>query len=116
MNIDVEKMLEEKGIDEAFLINAVESMAMILRGNNYTEQFMPSSYNLPEDKSDNGAFAEQVNMMLTDTTLALASIAVGVDALAAVVANSCPSVGAGVAGFWGLVPSDASVMASECLA
>ena len=82
MNIDVEKMLEEKGIDEAFLINAVESMAMILRGNNYTEQFMPASYNLPEDKSDNGAFAEQVNMMLTDTTLALASIAVGVDALA----------------------------------
>ncbi|QHR66660.1 minor tail protein [Escherichia phage heid] len=82
MNIDVEKMLEEKGIDEAFLINAVESMAMILRGNNYTEQFMPASYNLPEDKSDNGAFAEQVNMMLTDTTLALASIVVGVDALA----------------------------------
>lgn len=82
MNIDVEKMLEEKGVDEAFLINAVESMAMILRGNNYTEQFMPASYNLPEDKSDNGAFAEQVNMMLTDTTLALASIAVGVDALA----------------------------------
>lgn len=82
MNIDVEKMLEEKGVDEAFLINAVESMAMILRGNNYTEQFMPASYNLPEDKSDNGAFSEQVNMMLTDTTLALASIAVGVDALA----------------------------------
>lgn len=82
MNTDVEKMLEEKGIDEAFLINAVESMAMILRGNNYTEQFMPASYNLPKDKSDNGAFAEQVNMMLTDTTLALASIAVGVDALA----------------------------------
>ena len=82
MNIDVEKMLEEKGVDEAFLINAVESMAMILRGNNYTERFMPASYNLPKDKSDNGAFAEQVNMMLTDTSLALASIAVGVDALA----------------------------------
>lgn len=82
MNIDVEKMLEEKGVDEAFLINAVESMAMILRGNNYTEQFMPASYNLPEDKSDNGAFAEQVNMMLCDKTLALASIVVGVDALA----------------------------------
>lgn len=82
MNIDVEKMLEEKGIDEAFLINAVESMAMILRGNNYTEKFMPASYNLPEDKSDNGAFAEQVNMMLCDKTLALASIVVGVDALA----------------------------------
>ena len=75
-------MLKEKGIDEAFLINAVESMAMILRGNNYTEQFMPESYNLPKDKSDNGAFAEQVNLMLSDTTLALASIAVGVDALA----------------------------------
>lgn len=82
MNIDVEKMLEEKGIDEAFLINAVESMAMILRGNNYTERFMPASYNLPKDKSDNDAFAEQVNMMLCDKTLALASIAVGVDALA----------------------------------
>lgn len=82
MNTTVDQMLEEKGIDEAFLINAVESMAMILRGNNYTEKFMPASYNLPKDKSDNGAFAEQVNMMLTDTTLALASIAVGVDALA----------------------------------
>ncbi|EES8333079.1 hypothetical protein FUU61_003725 [Escherichia coli] len=82
MNTTVDQMLEEKGIDEAFLINAVESMAMILRGNNYTEQFMPKSYNLPEDKTDNGAFAEQVNMMLSDTTLALASIAVGVDALA----------------------------------
>ena len=82
MNTTVDQMLEEKGMDEAFLINAVESMAMILRGNNYTEKFMPASYNLPKDKSDNGAFAEQVNMMLTDTTLALASIAVGVDALA----------------------------------
>lgn len=82
MNTTVDQMLEEKGIDEAFLINAVESMAMILRGNNYTERFMPASYNLPKDKSDNGAFAEQVNMMLTDTSLALASIAVGVDALA----------------------------------
>lgn len=82
MNTTVDQMLEEKGIDEAFLINAVESMAMILRGNNYTERFMPVSYNLPKDKSDNGAFAEQVNMMLTDTSLALASIAVGVDALA----------------------------------
>ena len=82
MNTTVDQMLEEKGIDEAFLINAVESMAMILRGNNYTEKFIPASYNLPKDKSDNGAFAEQVNMMLTDTTLALASIAVGVDALA----------------------------------
>ena len=82
MNTTVDQMLKEKGIDEAFLINAVESMAMILRGNNYTEQFMPASYNLPKDKSDNGAFAEQVNMMLTDTSLALASIAVGVDALA----------------------------------
>ncbi|WYA77485.1 minor tail protein [Escherichia phage vB_EcoM_BL] len=82
MNTTVDQMLKEKGIDEAFLINAVESMAMILRGNNYTERFMPASYNLPKDKSDNGAFAEQVNMMLTDTSLALASIAVGVDALA----------------------------------
>lgn len=82
MNMTVDQMLKEKGIDEAFLINAVESMAMILRGNNYTEQFMPKSYNLPEDKTDNGAFAEQVNLMLSDTTLALASIAVGVDALA----------------------------------
>ncbi len=82
MNTTVDQMLKEKGIDEAFLINAVESMAMILRGNNYTERFMPASYNLPKDKSDNGAFAEQVNMMLTDTPLALASIAVGVDALA----------------------------------
>lgn len=82
MNTTVDQMLKEKGIDEAFLINAVESMAMILRGNNYTEQFMPASYNLPKDKSDDGAFAEQVNMMLTDTSLALASIAVGVDALA----------------------------------
>lgn len=82
MNMTVDQMLKEKGIDESFLINAVESMAMILRGNNYTEQFMPASYNLPKDKSDNGAFAEQVNMMLCDTTLALASIAVGVDALA----------------------------------
>jgi hypothetical protein len=51
MNTTVDQMLEEKGIDEAFLINAVESMAMILRGNNYTEQFMPASYNLPKDKS-----------------------------------------------------------------
>lgn len=82
MNTTVDQMLKEKGIDEAFLINAVESMAMILRGNNYTERFIPASYNLPKDKSDNGAFAEQVNMMLTDTSLALASIAVGVDALA----------------------------------
>lgn len=82
MNTTVDQMLKEKGVDEAFLINAVESMAMILRGNNYTEQFMPASYNLPKDKSDDGAFAEQVNMMLTDTSLALASIAVGVDALA----------------------------------
>ncbi|ACZ55536.1 UNVERIFIED_ORG: hypothetical protein [Staphylococcus phage SA1] len=82
MNTTVDQMLKEKGIDEAFLINAVESMAMILRGNNYTEQFIPESYNLPKDKSDNGAFAEQVNMMLTDHALALASIAVGVDALA----------------------------------
>lgn len=82
MNTTVDQMLKEKGVDEAFLINAVESMAMILRGNNYTERFMPASYNLPKDKSDNGAFAEQVNMMLTDTSLALASIAVGVDALA----------------------------------
>ncbi|EAN0331316.1 hypothetical protein D6F77_12255 [Salmonella enterica] len=82
MNTTVDQMLKEKGIDEAFLINAVESMAMILRGNNYTERFMPASYNLPKDKSDNGAFAEQVNMMLTDTSLALASIAVGVDTLA----------------------------------
>lgn len=82
MNTNVDQMLKEKGVDEAFLINAVESMAMILRGNNYTERFMPASYNLPKDKSDNGAFAEQVNMMLTDTSLALASIAVGVDALA----------------------------------
>lgn len=82
MNMTVDQMLKEKGIDEAFLINAVESMAMILRGNNYTEQFMPKSYNLPEDKTDNGAFAEQVNMMLCDKKLALASIVVGVDALA----------------------------------
>ena len=82
MNTTVDQMLKEKGVDEAFLINAVESMAMILRGNNYTEQFMPASYNLPKDKSDDGAFAEQVNMMLCDKKLALASIVVGVDALA----------------------------------
>ena len=35
MNTTVDQMLKEKGIDEAFLINAVESMAMILRGNMY---------------------------------------------------------------------------------
>jgi hypothetical protein len=78
----VNEMLSSKGIDSNFMLNTIESLAIVMRSNTFSSKVMPESYQVNGDISDESAFRSQVKLLLSDRKLALASVAVGVDAFA----------------------------------
>ncbi|QHR67948.1 hypothetical protein mistaenkt_60 [Escherichia phage mistaenkt] len=78
----VNEMLASKGIDSNFMLNTVESLAIVMRSNTFSSQATPESYQVNAEISDESAFRSQVELLLNNRQLALASVAVGVDAFA----------------------------------
>lgn len=78
----VNEMLSSKGIDSNFMLNTIESLAIVMRSNTFSSKVMPESYQVNGDISDESSFRSQVKLLLSDRKLALASVAVGVDAFA----------------------------------
>lgn len=78
----VNEMLASKGIDSNFMLNTVESLAIVMRSNTFSSQVTPESYQVNAEISDESAFRSQVELLLNNRQLALASVAVGVDAFA----------------------------------
>ena len=82
----VNEILEEKGINEAFMLNTVETLAIIMRSNSLSGKFIPESLRLVKDSIENDAdFRKEVEYLLSNQTVALKTIAIGVDAFAAYV-------------------------------
>lgn len=82
----VNEILEEKGINEAFMLNTVETLAIIMRSNSLSGKFIPESLRLVKDSVENDAdFRKEVEYLLSNQTVALKTIAIGVDAFAAYV-------------------------------
>lgn len=78
----VNEMLASKGIDNNFMLNTVESLAIVMRSNTFISQAIPESYQANAEISDEAAFRSQVKLLLNNRQLSLASVAVGVDAFA----------------------------------
>ena len=82
----VNEILEAKGINEAFMLNTVETLAIIMRSNSLSGKFIPESLRVVKDSVENDAdFRKEVEHLLSNQTVALKTIAIGVDAFAAYV-------------------------------
>ncbi|AKU43983.1 hypothetical protein CPT_Michonne34 [Citrobacter phage Michonne] len=82
----VNEIMEEKGINEAFMLNTVETLAIIMRSNSLSGKFIPESLCLVKDSVENDEdFRKEVEYLLSNQSVALKTIAIGIDAFAAYV-------------------------------
>lgn len=90
----VNEILEEKGIDEAFMLNTVETLAIIMRSNSLSGKFIPESLRVVKNAVENDEdFRKEVEYLLSNKTDALKTIFIGVDAFAAYIFDEIYSGG-----------------------
>lgn len=79
----VNEVLLEKGIDENFLLNTVETLAVVLRGNTLSGSVIPASLRIEGASTETDEeFRKEVEYLLNNRKVALLSIVIGIDAFA----------------------------------
>ena len=79
----VNEILLEKGVNENFLLNTVETLAVVMRGNTLSGAVIPASLRIEGASTDTDEeFRKEVEFLLNNRGVALQSIVIGLDTFA----------------------------------
>lgn len=79
----VNEVLLEKGINENFLLNTVETLAVVMRGNTLSSSAIPASLRIEGASTETDEeFRKEVEYLLNNRNAALQSIVIGIDTFA----------------------------------
>lgn len=79
----VNEVLLEKGVNDNFLLNTVETLAVVMRGNTLSGSAIPASLRIEGASTETDEeFRKEVEFLLNNRNVALQSIVIGIDTFA----------------------------------